>query len=110
MWCRRYYAERVVASFSDQIQSGYSGGNQSVYIEGIALEHFSAPTQTETSTTPQARTRHAMFHSFLYDYRKQDSDITIAHSKIIITFLKQHNIISAILSTIWKNIDDFYEH
>ena len=47
-----------------------------------------------------------MFHSFLYDYRKQDSDITIAHSKIIITFLKQHNIIYAILSTIWKNIDD----
>ena len=60
MWCRRYYAERVVASFSDQIQSGYCGGNQSVYIEGIALEHFSAPIHTYISGITQARTHHAV--------------------------------------------------
>ena len=38
--CRRDYAERVVASFSNQIQSKYYGGNRSVSIEGIALENF----------------------------------------------------------------------
>ena len=40
--CRRYYNERVVARFAHQIQSEYYGGNRSVSIEGIALEHFSA--------------------------------------------------------------------
>ena len=43
--CCRDYAERVVASFADQIQSEYYGGNRSVSIEGIALEIFSAAPQ-----------------------------------------------------------------
>ena len=39
--CRRDYAERVVASFDNQIQSEYYGGNISVSIEGIAfLVHY----------------------------------------------------------------------
>ena len=41
MLCRRYYAESLVASSVNQIQSEYYGGNRSVSIEGIALEHFS---------------------------------------------------------------------
>ena len=40
--CRRDYAERVVASFTRQIQSERYGVTISVYIEGIELEHFSA--------------------------------------------------------------------
>ena len=40
--CRRDYAERVLESFSNQIQSEYYGGNISVSIEGIVLENFSA--------------------------------------------------------------------
>ena len=40
--CYRDYAERVVSSFSNQIQSKYYGGNRSVSILGIELEHFSA--------------------------------------------------------------------
>ena len=43
--CRRDYAERLVASFDNQIQSEYYGGNRSVSIEGIALEYFSAFTK-----------------------------------------------------------------
>ena len=39
---RRYYEERVVESFSNQIQSEYYDGNRSVSIEVIALEHFIA--------------------------------------------------------------------
>ena len=38
------------------------GRNQYVPIEGIGLEHFGAPMHTETAVTPQARTRHAVFH------------------------------------------------
>ena len=44
--CRRDYAERLVASFSHQIQSECYGGNRSVSIEGIVLEHFGALPQT----------------------------------------------------------------
>ena len=40
--CRRDYDKRLVERFADQIQSEYYGGNISVSIEGIALEHFSA--------------------------------------------------------------------
>ena len=40
--CRRDYAERIVESFANKIKSEYYGGNISVSIEGIALEHFSA--------------------------------------------------------------------
>ena len=36
------YAERLVASFDHQTQSAYYGGNISVSIEDISLEHFSA--------------------------------------------------------------------
>ena len=57
------YDERVVVFFSHQIQSEYYGGNQYVCIEGIALDHFSASTQTKTATTTQTLTGHAVFHS-----------------------------------------------
>ena len=33
--CRRNYDDRAVASFANEIQSEYYGGNRSVYIEGI---------------------------------------------------------------------------
>ena len=39
--CLRDYTDRVVASFPYQIQSAYYGGNRSMYIEGIVLEHYS---------------------------------------------------------------------
>ena len=61
---RRDYAKRVVASFSNQIKSGYYGGNRFVYIEGIALEHFSALTQTEINSSTKPCPRHAVFHFF----------------------------------------------
>ena len=42
--CRHNYSERVVANFAYQIQSEWYGGNIYISIEGIAMEHFSAPT------------------------------------------------------------------
>ena len=44
--CCRDYDESVVAIFANQKQSEYYGGNRSVSIEGIALEHFSALPHT----------------------------------------------------------------
>ena len=52
MLCCRDYAERMVASFAQKTQSEYYGANRSVSIEVITLDHFSAPAQTETGTTP----------------------------------------------------------
>ena len=65
MLCRRGYAERVVASFSHQIQSEYYGGNRSVSIEVIVLEIFSTLPQTEIKSSTKACPLHAVFHSFL---------------------------------------------
>ena len=62
--CRRDHAERVVASCANQIQSEYYGGNISVSIEGISLEHFSAAPQADINSSTLSRPRHAVFHSF----------------------------------------------
>ena len=79
--CHHDYAERVVASFANKIQSEYYGGNRSVSIEVIALEHFSAVPQSDINSSSFSRPRHAVFHSFLSDDSKQDSATTTAHSK-----------------------------
>ena len=58
--CQFDYAEKVVSSFTHPVQSKYYGGNWSISIEGISLEHFSAPTQTETAETPHHTHTHVM--------------------------------------------------
>ena len=70
-----------------------------MYIEDIALDHFSVPTHTETSVKPQARIHHSLFTFFSYD-SKQDFYTNIAHSKHIIELLNQRNILSNTLSKI----------
>ena len=82
--CRCDYAERVVASFYIQIQSKYYGGNISVSIEVIALEHFSAAPRKDIKSSILSCTRHAVFHSFLSDDSKQDSATATTHSKLLI--------------------------
>ena len=62
--CRRDYAERVVESFDNQIQSEYYGVNISVSIEGTALEHFSVLPQADINSSTLSRPWHAVFHSF----------------------------------------------
>ena len=49
--CHSDYAERVVEKFANQTKSEYYGGNISVSIEGIALEHFSATPQADINST-----------------------------------------------------------
>ena len=62
--CCRDYAERVLASFANQIQSEYYGGNRSVSIEGIALENFSAPLHTDINSTTLSSQWHIVFNCF----------------------------------------------
>ena len=57
-------------------------------IEGIELENFSAlPKANINSSTPSPK-RHAVFHSFLSDDRKQYSATTTSHSKNFIALIK----------------------
>ena len=62
--CCRDYAERVVASFANQPQSEYYGGNRSVSIEDIVLEHFSAAPHSDINSSSLPCPRHAVFYSF----------------------------------------------
>ena len=87
--CHRDYAERLVASFSHQIQSDYYGVNRSLYIDVIALEHFSALPQTEINSSTKSCPRHAMFHFFLSYDSKQDSATTTIHGKRLIGLFKK---------------------
>ena len=77
--CRRDYAERVLASFANQIQSEYYGGHRSVSIEGIVLEHFSAAPKSDINSSSLTCPRRAVFHSFLSDDSKHDAATTTAH-------------------------------
>ena len=96
--CGCDYAERFVASFFNQIQLEHYGGNISVPIEVIVLEHFSTLPQTNINSTTPSHQRHALFHHFLSGYRKQDAATTNAHRKY---FLKDKNVLTISLSTIW---------
>ena len=82
--CHCDYAERLVAIFSHQIQPEYYGGNISVSIEGISFEHFSSLPQTNINPTTPSLQRHEVFHSFLSDFRKQDSATTTLKIKSLI--------------------------
>ena len=77
--CLHGYAERVVASFSHQLQAGYYGGNISVSIEVIKLEHFSALPKTGINASTKSCPLHAVFH-FFSDSSKQDAATPTSHS------------------------------
>ena len=59
-----------------------------MYIEGIALEHFSTLPQIEIKPSTKPCPRHAGFHSFLSDDSKQDSATNTSHSKHFIEIKK----------------------
>ena len=52
-----------------------------------------------------SRPQHAVFHSFLSDHRKQDAATTTAHSKLLISLLKNKQVLTTSLSKIWENTD-----
>ena len=103
--CHRDYAEMLVANFANQIKSEYYGGNRSVSIEGITLEHFSASPQADINSSSLPCPRRALFHSFLSDDSKQDSATTTAHSKRLVSLLNNKQVLTTSLSTIWEKTD-----
>ena len=68
----------------------YYDGNRSVSIDGIALENFIALPQIEINSYTKPFPQQVLFHSFLSDDIKQDSDTTTAHSKRLIELLKKN--------------------
>ena len=74
-------------------------------IEGIALENFSAATQTDINSSTLLLPWNAVFHSFLSDDSKKDAATTTAHSKQLISLLKDKQVLTTSLSTIWENTD-----
>ena len=49
--------------------------------------------------------RHTIFHYFLSDDIKQDADTTTAHSKRLISLLKDKKVLKTLLGKIWENTD-----
>ena len=60
-----------------------------MYIDGIALEYFSALPNSDINTTTPSRQRHTFFHSFLSNDSKQYAATTTAHIKRLISLLKE---------------------
>ena len=74
-------------------------------IEVIELENFSALSKADINSTTPSRQRHAVFHSFLYDDRKQDAVTTTAHIDRLISLIKEKTLLTTSLSTIWESTD-----
>ena len=59
-----------------------------MYIEGTALEKFSALPQIEINSSTEPCPQHSVFRSFFSDDSKQDSATTTEHSNRLIELLK----------------------
>ena len=69
------------------------------------MEHFSAAPQADINSSTLPRPQYAVFHSFLSDDSKQDVSTTAAHSKRLISLLKNKQVLTTSLSTTWENTD-----
>ena len=78
-------------------------------IEGIALESLSEAPQEDINSTTPSRPRHAVFHSFLSDDRKQDAATTTEHSKRLISLINNKQVLTTSLSKICENTDSCAE-
>ena len=88
--CRRDYAERVLAIFSDQIQSEYYGRKSTFQSSTTGRYQF---IYTVISTA-------CSISLFLSENTKQDASTLTAHSKGLISLLKNQQILTTSLSTI----------
>ena len=68
------------------------------------MEHFSLLPNTEINAPTKSFQRHAVFHSYFSDDRKQDSTTTNSHRKSFIGILKK-KVLNLSLSAIWENTD-----
>ena len=101
--CRRDYADRVVTIFANQIQSEYYCGNISVYIEGIALEHFSAFSKNRYQFNYTITSTSYSISLFLSDNSKQDAAATNEHRKSFISLIKEKSFDNIIVYNMGKH-------
>ena len=69
------------------------------------MEHFSAAPQAVINSYTLSHPRHAVFHYFLSDYSNKDAATTTVHIKLLISLLKNNQLLTTSLSTIWENTD-----
>ena len=69
------------------------------------MENFCVLPKADVNSTTQSRQRHALFYYFLSNNSKQDAATTTAHSKRLISFLKDKKILTKSLITILENTD-----
>ena len=97
---RRDFADRLVAAFAAEIQSEHFGGNQSLSMEGIAMEYVETSTELNGLNNVKGE-----FHSFLSDDSDQDAATTAAHTEKFISLLLESNRVMSNKSTIMEDTD-----
>ena len=70
-------------------------------IKVIKLRFFSELAKADIYSTTQSHQRHAVFYSFLSDDSKHDPYTTTAHSKNLVSLLKEKKVMTKSLSKIW---------
>ena len=100
--CSRDYSERSVSRFTNKIQLEYHGENRSVSTEGISLEHFSAFTKVRYQFNYTITPTSCRVSPFLSEDSKHDAATTTANNKRLILLLKDKNVLTTSLSTIWE--------
>ncbi len=73
---RRDYTDRLVAEFAKEIQTEHFGGNQTLSMEGIAMEYV----ETSNDLIEEKAVK-GEFHSFLSDESDQGAATTAAHTE-----------------------------
>ena len=71
-----------------------------LFIEGIALDHFSATTHQERTLRPKSFTHNDVFDSFLYDTVNMIVP-QLLHTEKPMELLNKQRILSKMLSTLW---------
>ena len=66
-----------------------------MYIEGIALEHFSTLSNSGINSPTKSCPRHVLFHYVLSDDSKQDDATTTSHWNILVELLKEGKILAS---------------
>ena len=69
------------------------------------MEHFSAAPQADINSTTPSHPYNLVFNSFLSNYSKHDAANTTAHSKRLISLLKNKKLLTTSLSKIWGNTE-----
>ena len=79
---QRDYADALLASFTDEIQSTHFGENASVSMEGVTIRF----------TDPNTGEDRFHFYSYLSDDKRQDSRTTYVNTEAMVKELQQHQL------------------